>query len=71
MNLDEAQKRKVAAWIAEGLKVSEIQKRRNLPESAQRVPPRRVAGWLLVAGAIASGVYLYFRFAGGLPALLN
>jgi len=27
MNLDEAQKRKVAGWIAEGLKVSEIQKR--------------------------------------------
>ncbi len=27
MNLDEAQKRKVAAWIADGLKVSEIQKR--------------------------------------------
>src|SRR5947207_1547159 len=27
MNLDEAQKKKVTAWIAEGLKVSEIQKR--------------------------------------------
>jgi hypothetical protein len=27
MNLDDAQKRKVAAWITEGLKVSEIQKR--------------------------------------------
>jgi len=27
MNLDEAQKRKVAGWITEGLKVSEIQKR--------------------------------------------
>lgn len=27
MNLDEAQKKKVAAWIAEGLKLSEIQSR--------------------------------------------
>src|SRR5205085_6142245 len=27
MNLDEAQKKKVTAWIADGLKVSEIQKR--------------------------------------------
>ncbi len=27
MNLDEAQKRKVAGWIAEGLKLSDIQKR--------------------------------------------
>jgi len=27
MNLDDAQKKKVAAWIAEGLKVSELQKR--------------------------------------------
>ncbi len=27
MNLDEAQKKKVIAWIAEGLKVSEVQKR--------------------------------------------
>jgi hypothetical protein len=27
MNLDEAQKQKVAAWIAEGLKLSDIQKR--------------------------------------------
>jgi hypothetical protein len=27
MNLDEAQKKKVAAWIAEGLKLSEIQNR--------------------------------------------
>ncbi len=27
MNLDEAQKQKVAAWVAEGLKLSDIQKR--------------------------------------------
>lgn len=29
MNLDEAQKKKVATWIAEGLKLADIQKRMN------------------------------------------
>lgn len=52
------------------MRISEIQKRRHLPESAQPVPPRRVVGWLLVAAAIAVGVYLYFRFAGDLAPLL-
>lgn len=53
------------------MRLSEIQKRRNLPEDEQPIPARRAAGWLLVAAGIVVGVYLFFRFAGRLPPLLD
>lgn len=52
------------------MRLSDIQKRRELPQSAQSVPTRRVVGWVLVAAAIACGVYLFFRYAGAVTPLL-
>lgn len=53
------------------MRLSEIQKRRNLPEDAQPIPRRRAAAWMIVAAGIAFGVYLFFRYAGGLAPLLD
>ena len=53
------------------MRLSEIQKRRNLPEDAQPVPRRRAVGWLFVAAGIAVGVYLFFHYAGRLTPLLD
>lgn len=53
------------------MRLSEIQRRRSLPAEAQPIPPQRVALWLLIGLAVAAGIYLYFRSAGGLTALLD
>ncbi|MBA3891346.1 MAG: hypothetical protein H0X64_12530 [Gemmatimonadaceae bacterium] len=53
------------------MRLSEIQKRRHLPEDAQRIPVRRAIGWVFVAFAIAFGVYLFFRLSGRLSPLLD
>lgn len=55
----------------QGMRLSEIQKRRNLPEDSQPIPRRRAAAWTFVAAGIAFGVYLFFRFAGHLTPLLD
>ena len=49
MNLDEAQKKQVSAWIAEGHKLADIQKRLGAElgvtaEAARRLVNRSVAG---------------------------
>lgn len=53
------------------MRLSEIQRRRNLPEAEQPIPRRRAAAWVMVAAGIAFGVYLFFRFAGRLAPLLD
>ena len=52
------------------MRLSEIAKRQQVPESEQVVPRRRVVGWLVVAVMIAIGVYFFFRFGGALAPLL-
>lgn len=53
------------------MRLSEIQKRRNMPEGAQTVPARRAIAWVIVGVVVAVGVYLFFRYAGSLAPLLD
>lgn len=53
------------------MRVSDIQRRRSLPTQSQPIPPRRAALWLGIAAAIAAGIYLYFRYAHALVAVLE
>ena len=53
------------------MRLSEIQRRRSLPEEAQQVPFRRTVAWSLIAAGIAVGVYLFFRYAHTVTPLLT
>ena len=53
------------------MRLSEIQLRRNLPPESQPVPVRRSVAWVLVAVAIAVGIYLYFTYGRALTPLLT
>lgn len=53
------------------MRLSEIQQRRNLPPESQPIPIRRAVVWVVVALGIAIGIFLYFRFAGDLTAVLS
>ena len=53
------------------MRLSDIQRRRTLPDTAQRVPFRRTVAWTLIAAGIAAGVYLFFRYAHAVAPLLT
>jgi len=53
------------------MRISQIQKRRDLPPEAQPVPVRRALAWLVAGAGIAFGIFLFFKYGRDVTPLLG